>query len=440
VPAYPNATSEPVDISEKKAALEAALASEALGRSEHLRAFLAFVCQMELEGRAAELTEYLIGVKALGRPKEYSPLEDSSVRTRAHELRQKLKKFYEVEFPKATIQIQLPKGSYAPRFVSAAAAAAVETPIADPAKIPPNTAARKRLRIPSWAIGFGAGVIIASLASWLVIVRLERSTQVDPAVHRAWSPLLGKDSDIVVSVGTPLQMLVSPYMAAKTADIPKYPAPKELYPLFSRYRPMPPDATLEMQPMQKAPLLGDVQSLALVLGVLQGLGVVPRVLPEMNVPLASLGRKSAVLIGSPWYSRSVATLLERAPWTTALDPETKEVGLFGRGPQAGRKFLPRHGPRGEYAEVFGLVTVLPSDEHSRDGGAFVIFSGLTSVGTHGAAAFFTSPANMKDLMVRLKREGYAGLPSSYQVVVRCRASEDSQLLRYSYEAHQVITR
>ena len=437
--AYPNATSEPVDICEKKTALEAALASEALGRSEHLRAFLAFVCQMELEGRAGELTEYLIGVKALGRPKEYSPLEDSSVRTRAHELRQKLKKFYEVEFPKAAIQIQLPRGSYAPRFVSTAAAPTVETPIVDPAKIPPNTAARKR-RIPGWAIGFGAGVIIASLASWLVIVRLNLSTQVDPVVHGAWSPLLGKNSEIVVSVATPLQLLVSPYMAAKTANTPKYPVPKDLYPLFSRYRPMPADATLEMQPMQKAPLFGDVQSLALVLGVLRSLGVTPRVLPETNLPLAALGRKSAVLIGSPWYSRSVATLLERAPWTTALDPETKEIGLFGRGPQAGRKFLPRHEPTGEYAEVFGLVTVLPSDEHSRDGGAFVIFSGLTSVGTHGAAAFFTSPANIKDLMVRLKREGYAGLPSSYQVVVRCRASEDSQLLRYSYEAHQVITR
>jgi hypothetical protein len=58
---------------EKRAALAAVLASESFARSEQLRAFLAFVCEMEIAGRAAELTEYLIGVKALGRPSDYTP-------------------------------------------------------------------------------------------------------------------------------------------------------------------------------------------------------------------------------------------------------------------------------------------------------------------------------------------------------------------------------
>jgi hypothetical protein len=65
---------------------------------------------MESSGRAGELTEYLIGVKALGRPPDYSPLEDSSVRTRAYELRRVhfgLRK----EIKAARVEIHWPSGA-----------------------------------------------------------------------------------------------------------------------------------------------------------------------------------------------------------------------------------------------------------------------------------------------------------------------------------------
>ena len=40
--------------------------------------------------RASEVTEYELGVEALGRPPSFTPEADSSVRTRVHALRQKL--------------------------------------------------------------------------------------------------------------------------------------------------------------------------------------------------------------------------------------------------------------------------------------------------------------------------------------------------------------
>ena len=98
-------TTSPVSESEKRAALAAVLASESFARSEQLRAFLSFVTEMEISGRAAELTEYLIGVKALGRPENYSPLEDSSDRTRAYELRQLLHRYNSADNPRAKVRI-----------------------------------------------------------------------------------------------------------------------------------------------------------------------------------------------------------------------------------------------------------------------------------------------------------------------------------------------
>ena len=102
---------------EKELALAHALASRTFSRSEQLRAFLRFVCQAELNGVSGNINEYAIGVEVLGRPPGYSPAEDSTVRTRAYELRQKLEKLYSSELREEAVEILIPKGAYIPQFV-----------------------------------------------------------------------------------------------------------------------------------------------------------------------------------------------------------------------------------------------------------------------------------------------------------------------------------
>ena len=78
---------------------------------------LCFICDAEMDGRAGELSEYLIGVEVFGRPSSYSPVEDSIVRTRAYELRNKLTRFYAMEAPDASIRVEIERGAYVPRFI-----------------------------------------------------------------------------------------------------------------------------------------------------------------------------------------------------------------------------------------------------------------------------------------------------------------------------------
>ena len=426
-------TTSPVSESEKRAALAAVLASESFARSEQLRAFLSFVCEMEISGRSAELTEYLIGVKALGRPQDYSPLEDSSVRTRAYELRQRLHRFYSAENPNAKVRIDLPKGSYAPEFIVSvpASASVAPTVVEQPAQ--------RRFHLPAgWLGGFLAGAAVASLAAFLLAGRQE-SRGAGPALKQAWAPLVSRDLEVVICVATPLHLQVTQYLATVPEDRPSFAAPPELYPLFSRYRDLPKEAKLQMEPVQKAVPMGNVEGIAEVLTALQTLHARTRILPETTSPLSALRGKSTVLFGSSWYSRSASTLLEKTPWTLRWDEATRQVVLVKQGTD-GRKFQPRRGPRGEYQEVFGLVSVLPN-QHSNDGDrTIVVFSGLTSVGTHGAAAFFTSGADLMALADRFRAEGLRGWPRAFQVVVRCRSSEDAQLLSYAYETHDVLIR
>ena len=71
-------------VEEKRSALDQLLGSRILRRCDQLKKMLCFICDAEMDGRAGELSEYLIGVEVFGRPSSYSPVEDSIVRTRAY--------------------------------------------------------------------------------------------------------------------------------------------------------------------------------------------------------------------------------------------------------------------------------------------------------------------------------------------------------------------
>ena len=109
-------TERPVKSQEKLQALALVLQSETFARSDQLKKFLRYVAEIEDAGRGNEITEYSIGTEALGRPATYSPTDDSSVRGRAHDLRQKLEHFYKHERPDARLRVALHKGSYVPYY------------------------------------------------------------------------------------------------------------------------------------------------------------------------------------------------------------------------------------------------------------------------------------------------------------------------------------
>ncbi len=137
----------------REEALRLALASQTLARSEQLRSFLRYVCEREIAGRGQEITECLIGREVLGRPADYNPLDDATVRNRAHALRRKLEELYASEAPGAPLRIELPKGSYRPRFVP--------VPAGDGAAAPPAVVKPWKL----FASGAGAGLLIAAAAA-----------------------------------------------------------------------------------------------------------------------------------------------------------------------------------------------------------------------------------------------------------------------------------
>src|SRR5580765_7905376 len=162
-------TGDAISAEEKRQALARVLESRTFGRSDQLRGFLRYVCEAEFEGRANQLNEYALGVSVLGRPEGYSPAEDSSVRSRAYELRNKLKSYYSDEAPGDPIQIEIEKGAYVPRFRRRADAAAAVAPAAEAAR--PNLLRRRRF----------VAVVVSALAMVLLLIGLWQGRGKPPA-------------------------------------------------------------------------------------------------------------------------------------------------------------------------------------------------------------------------------------------------------------------
>ncbi|HLK93057.1 MAG TPA: hypothetical protein VKZ18_24395 [Polyangia bacterium] len=204
----------PPDVSddEKRQALARVLGSRTFGRSDQLRGFLRYVCEAELEGRAHQLNEYALGVSVLGRPDGYSPAEDSGVRSRAYELRNKLKSYYNDEAPGDPLQIEIEKGAYVPRFRRRTSAGSVAPPPAapPPPAIPAQAAADvgpPAARRPSRRVA----AAVAGLLVGLLIVGAYRATRPTTAggglapraasreMEALWKPFLDGNAPLLIS-------------------------------------------------------------------------------------------------------------------------------------------------------------------------------------------------------------------------------------------------
>ena len=96
--------------------LEELKASPGFANSPQLQNFLTFIVEKTLANETSDIKGYTIGVDALGRPEDFDPTTDPSVRVMAGRLRQTLDNFYRETEAQAPVVITLEKGSYVPQF------------------------------------------------------------------------------------------------------------------------------------------------------------------------------------------------------------------------------------------------------------------------------------------------------------------------------------
>ena len=103
--------------------LKATLETDVFLRAPQMARLLEYLVKEELAGRGRALKGYSVGVDALGKPVDFDPSKDASVRVEMRRLRNLLA---EINAADVTIMIDVPKGSYRPRFSEKKPAHAVE--------------------------------------------------------------------------------------------------------------------------------------------------------------------------------------------------------------------------------------------------------------------------------------------------------------------------
>jgi TolB-like protein/Flp pilus assembly protein TadD len=96
--------------------LDEVLASHAFAGSRRTQDFLRLIVGHALRGEFDNLRERMIGAEMFGRPVSYDTGSDSVVRVKATEVRKKLAQYYIESKQEPSVRIELPSGSYVPRF------------------------------------------------------------------------------------------------------------------------------------------------------------------------------------------------------------------------------------------------------------------------------------------------------------------------------------
>src|ERR1700690_3409711 len=130
-------------------------------KSTRLRELLQYVAEQTMLGNAHELTEQHIGHLLFHKPSDYSPLEDSSVRVHARQLRLKLHEYFNEEGRNEPLILDIPKGSSAPVFRAVLRASDLPAAIS-PASTPVVTW-RRRAMVP-WVLCGTLAMLCAVLA------------------------------------------------------------------------------------------------------------------------------------------------------------------------------------------------------------------------------------------------------------------------------------
>jgi hypothetical protein len=418
---------------QKRRALEQALQGNTFSRADQLKRFLRYICEMEIAGRANEIKEYSIATEALGHSAAYSPSEGSSVRSRAHSLRQKLQEYYEIENPEAEIQISLQKGSYVPWFVKRS----------ETARLPEAGMASPQKTSRGFAFAFCAGALAMLVVGTgaLVLVNARRAYSIDPALHETWGPMLRPGAEVVICMGSPPSLLLKSWRMDPTPfnkDVT--PAPEAVINWYSGLHMLDGGGKLYMGNSLNTVLAGDALAAVRAVRVLTSAGASIQVLPEASLrPLVLRGR-NVLLIGSPNYSPYAERVLRSSPFSIYFDTVSREEVIADVRPEAGAKqmFRPKRDEFGQTTLTYGLVTVIRGQTGDLKNEQTVIFSGIGSAGSQAAMEFFASGPDLKSFHERLKHEGYLSVPASYQVIVRC-GVDRLLALDWHYETHRVIS-
>jgi hypothetical protein len=400
-----------------QAELRRLLVTETFRHSDGLHKLLEYLGAKALNGGAAELKEYTIGIEAFDKSADYDPQLDPAVRVLASKLRRKLEDYYLKEGAGNPLRVELPKGHYALKFSARPEDAA-----------PHKAVLASQVRRWRWISAvLGTSVVILAL----VVIESRSVSQGQPAIqgawtpelHAMWKPYLESSRPVLLALGTPL--------------FTKFSGAFFRSPSINNWE--------EAQKSDQLPLLQKSLGSSYALpwysftgvGEATGAFLLSRLL-HTRKPNLVLKRSNAlswddiqyhnvIFVGSPKFNSHLKDFPSKRDFVI-------EGGVI-------KNLRPRSGEQEEYRDVWKTKVDLVEDyalivqsPGLHDRGNIMVLASSSTEGTWAAVEYVTEAAHARDMVSRL-RQSSGDLPQSYQIVVKARFKEQVPI-EISYVTHR----
>ena len=394
--------------------VERVISSAAFQKSARLRDLLRYLTERSIHDHGTELTEQRIGRDVFGKPTDYSPTDDSSVRVHIRQLRLKLHEYFNSEGRHESLIVEIPKGAYAPIFRPAHMEA-------DRTGLKESEPPRRKLRI-AILLPWLLTVVMTALC---VVMWSRGRAQVSASIPPPW-PL-----SVVFDNGSRTQVIVadSNYTMLRILTRRSWTLDEYLKPDFQQSFVFPQMGDPESRIVQyiARSLLTSYADAAVVSNIVKMSGDQRdriSVRSARDLRLRDLREGNYIFLGSPTSN----------PWATLFENRLnfQEVeDTAGSGSKFFRNKRPRSGEQPSYhglsgtgttGEDYATISVLPTESRR---GHVMLFQGLRQEGTEAAGFFLAGEGNRQLLRKALGIGPNVKEPESFELLLRTRALSGS---------------
>jgi hypothetical protein len=356
-------------------------------KSGRLRDLLQYITEQTIRGFAHDLTEQHIGEAVFHKPAGYSPLEDSSVRVHARQLRLKLHEYFDGLGRDEPLVMEIPKGAYAPTFRAARA---------ESLSAPPIQIKRAAARLPPAIVPWTLCGALAIVCAGLLLSRMDRSAGGSGA-SPAWpfSQIFDARHHTVIVVADGnygmLRILTAQHGSLEqylNRDFPQKSAALKFGEAGSRFADYISDSTLT-----SFADVADAVSLVKVAGPLQKQ---VSVRSARDLKIRDLDHENYVFVGSPASNPWVSLFEDKLNFRESEAAVGKSVKAFLNSNPVPGEQAQYEGLRWTGAEGDDYATIALVPNMTRDG-SVLILQGLQQEGTEAAGRFLLETENRHQL-------------------------------------------
>jgi hypothetical protein len=381
--------------------------SHSLRGSESLCKLLQYLAKQSLYHPDAPLKEYQIATEVYGRPADFDPQSDSTIRVQAGRLRLKLAEYYATEGAADPILVKIPKGSYHLTFEARPIEPQPHPQAVPPRGVPPRGISVEtvpaRWRVAAFMLLVGLVASLLVLGSLLWNRKLSELAMAAPSVPRAAGPLAAFWKPFTSGNEEPWVIFSNAAFIGRPETGMRY--------YNSR-------ADSKSVVYDHYTGVGEVLAIHALDDVFGTLGRKVRVKRGSLFTLDDVKNNNLIFVGSPSENLSLLDIPGTQEFVfqrVSSGPRRGDLSIVSKHPKAGEvgTYLasPSNAPLTEDYSVVGLVPGNGSGQY------VMILAGTTTFGTQGAVEFVCRQESVEKLLHEIPGSG-AGPIGPFEALVR----------------------